>query len=80
MLRPTMLQSDMDVGRRNTFVFSDDQRVYLERRLGTTGKVSFRIDGPRAGVSNVFSWETGYTGGEPPILNALTLIPSALSR
>ena len=69
LLRPVMLQSDMDVGRRNTFVFSDDQRFYLEQRLSSTQKVSFRIDGPRAGVSNVFTWETGYAGGEPPILS-----------
>jgi uncharacterized protein YkwD len=69
LLRPEMLQSDLDAGRRNTFVFDDDQLWYLGERLRRTGKISFRMDGPRAGTSNVFSWATGYPAGEPPILS-----------
>ncbi|MFQ5460956.1 MAG: CAP domain-containing protein, partial [Anaerolineae bacterium] len=69
VLRPEMLQGDLDVGRANTFLFDDDQLWHLERRIITTKKLSLRLDGPRAGVSNVFSWATGYGGGEPPRLS-----------
>jgi uncharacterized protein YkwD len=71
VLRPEMLQADIDVGRKNTFVFDDDQLRYLANRLGRTGKISFRLDGPRAGTSNVFSWSTGYGGGQPPLLSVV---------
>jgi uncharacterized protein YkwD len=74
-----MLQTDIDVGRTNTFVFDEDQRRFLENRLRTTQRASFRLDGPRAGVSNVFSWDTGYSGGisEPPVLTIVFRAPGA---
>jgi uncharacterized protein YkwD len=75
VLRPDMIQGDLDVGRTNTFVFDDDQIWFLRERVATTGKLSIRLDGPRAGISNVFSWATGYGGGEPPRLSIVLGTP-----
>jgi uncharacterized protein YkwD len=69
LLRPDLSQADLDVGRQNIFLFNEDQKRHLKDRILGTGKISFRLDGPRAGTSNVFSWSTGYGGGDPPILS-----------
>jgi hypothetical protein len=75
VLRPDLIQGNLDVGRGNTFVFDADQIWFLRERVATTGKLSIRLDGPRAGVSNVFSWGTGYGGGEPPRLSIVLGTP-----
>jgi uncharacterized protein YkwD len=71
LLRPDLIQGDLDVGRSNTFLFNDDQLWFLRERAASTGKISLRFEGPRAGISNVFSWATGYGGGEPPRLTVV---------
>ena len=71
-LQPEMRQGDLDVGRRNVFVFSTEQLRELERRAATTRRVSFRFDGPSIGLSNVFDWSTGYgVNGAPPVLSVV---------
>jgi len=62
-LAPELRQYDLGVGRRNVYEFGPVLRRELEWRAATTGKVSFRIDGPRYGVSNVFAWDSGYGTG-----------------
>jgi uncharacterized protein YkwD len=69
-LQPELRQADLDVGRTNTFVLSADQLRLLEERASTTRKVSFRFEGPVAGLSNVFDWDAGF-GGHPPVLSVV---------
>jgi hypothetical protein len=57
----------------NTFTFDDLHLSAVENRVATTRKLSFRLDGPTGGASNIniFRWYTGLatTGApEPPRL------------
>ncbi len=63
-------QTDLGVGVRNVFEFSQEQVWELELRLRGSGKVSFRVDGPRSGLSNVADWDSGCGMGDrwPPVL------------
>ncbi len=74
-LAPEMRQPDLGVGLVNTFVFNREQRWALEKRVAVegSGKVSFRFDGPRAGLSNIADWDSGCGPGEthPPILRVV---------
>ncbi len=56
---PTLTDADVAVGRRNSFGFLHDQLAWLNDRLATTGKVSFRTDGPGGDENNLFAWHTG---------------------
>jgi uncharacterized protein YkwD len=60
---PELRQYDLAVGRQNTFDFSELLLRELEWRASSTRKVSFRIDGPRSSVSNIFAWDSGYGTG-----------------
>ena len=62
-LPPELRQYDLGVGRSNTFDLGDVLRREIEWRAATTRKVSFRIDGPRLGLSNIFAWDSGYGSG-----------------
>ncbi len=63
-------QTDLGVGVRNVFEFSQEQVWELEQRVRGSGKVSFRIDGPRSGLSNIAEWDSGCGLGDrwPPVL------------
>ncbi|MFQ6058523.1 MAG: hypothetical protein ACE5MB_06575, partial [Anaerolineae bacterium] len=68
---PTLYNADLGEGVVNTFSFTPDQLPALGERVATTGRASFRLDGPSAGIMNVFSWDSGYgVGGlgRPPML------------
>jgi thermitase len=69
-LNPTLLQGDVGVGLRNTFVFDADQLATIEQRVSGTRKISFRVDGPSAGNSNIMDWDTGCGPGihDAPVL------------
>lgn len=75
-LEPALLQADLDVGRENLFVLGPDELRELSWRSLTTGKISFRLDGPRGGTSNVFDWDAGY-GGNPPKLTVVMGPPTS---
>ncbi|MFQ5593351.1 MAG: S8 family serine peptidase [Anaerolineae bacterium] len=68
----TLEPDQLDVDRVNVLGMTDTLLGELITRRGSTGHVSFRIQGPKAGNSNTFSWDTGYgIGGlgKPPILH-----------
>jgi thermitase len=69
-LHPVLRQSDLDAGKANVFLLRTDEIRELEWRVRTTGKISFRFDGPRTGPSNIFDWDAGQ-GGEPPRLSVI---------
>lgn len=73
---PKLEQTDLDVGRDNVFIFRTSELKELAWRSLTTGKISFRFDGPRNGQSNVFDWDAGH-GGNPPRLTVITGPPTA---
>jgi hypothetical protein len=69
-LGPTLTTDDLEAGRVNTFVFGSEALKALGART-FAGRVSFRINGPAAGVNSLFSWDSGYgTGsrGRGPVL------------
>ncbi|MFN2114554.1 MAG: CAP domain-containing protein, partial [Anaerolineae bacterium] len=69
-MQPKLRQYDLDSGKQNVLVFDETMLRELEWRASTTGKVSFKIDGPRNGSRNVFDWESGYglDSQHPPVL------------
>jgi len=67
-LLPVLRQADLDAGRANVFVLRPEEQRELEWRADTTGKISFRFDGPRNGPANIFNWDSG-VGGNPPRLS-----------
>jgi len=73
VLQPSLRQADLDVGRENVFVLADIQLRELEFRAATTGKVSFRVDGPSGGLRNVMDWDSGFGSGlrRPPVLQVV---------
>ena len=75
-MAPKLVQTDLDAGRDNVFIFRTNELKELAWRSLTTGKVSFRFDGPRNGQSNVFDWDAGH-GGNPPRLTVVTGPPTA---
>ncbi len=75
-LEPALLQADLDVGRENLFVLRPDELRELGWRAMSTGKISFRFDGPRGGTANVFDWDAGY-GGNPPKLTVVMGPPTS---
>ncbi|MFQ5459510.1 MAG: hypothetical protein ACE5EL_01830, partial [Anaerolineae bacterium] len=66
---PTLHDFDLGEGRSNVFGFDPSQVGWLNERLRSTDRVSFRINGP-ADEDNLFSWETGVDvygrASEPP--------------
>lgn len=62
-LEPDLRQYDFGVGVDNVFSFAPIQLAELQFRLETTKRISFRIDGPTGGLSNVMSWDSGYGPG-----------------
>ena len=61
---PELGPGDLGSGWDNIFTFREDQLAHLEERLATTGKASFRLDGPTTGKNNIFIWHTGYGNGD----------------
>ena len=71
-LPPALGAGDLAVGETNLFELSREQTQDLEQRLlDEHFTLSFRLDGPLAGESSVFAWDTGYgpaTQGHRPRL------------
>ncbi len=65
---PTLLTTDLGVGRVNTFTFTADQLKLIEGRNGQP--LSFRLDGQFLGGEGrqIFGWDGG-AGGHPPVLH-----------
>ncbi len=78
-LVPELRQADFGIGRENSFVLQGLQLRELEFRAATTGRVSFRIDGPSGGVSNIMDWDSGYGPGRrtPPKLEIVVGPPGS---
>lgn len=71
LILPILSNSDLQREKENIFNLGASVLQALERRLQTTRRASFRIDGPTTGPNNLFSWDSGYgTGGllRPPVL------------
>lgn len=66
-MQPVLRQADLDAGHMNVLLFRSEEIREIEWRRATTGKLSFRLDGPRNGPSNLFNWDGGL-GGNPPRL------------
>jgi len=58
-LEPVLYDYDLAVGRRNGFGLSGEATGFLNDRLRTTRRVSFRMDGPGGEDNNLFAWESG---------------------
>jgi len=56
---PTLSDADLAAGRTNAFGFSAGQLAFLNQRLTTTRRVSFRVDGPPGPDENLFAWHSG---------------------
>jgi subtilisin family serine protease len=56
---PVLNDGDLNVGRLNTFVLTEEQLRLVELNL-TNRAVSFRLDGPDGGIDNLFGWSSGY--------------------
>ncbi len=70
-LVPQLRQADLGVGVRNVMVFTPEQLGMLQERVATTQVISFRVDGPSAGNSNIMDWFSGCGPGgssEGPVL------------
>ena len=63
----------------NVLDFSSDLIAALQQRLVGSQRVSFRIEGPKGGTNNVFSWDTGYgvggLGAKPVLVISYTTAP-----
>jgi uncharacterized protein YkwD len=78
-LEPQVRQADFGIGRENVFELQGPQLRELEFRASTTGRISFRIDGPSGGVSNIMDWDSGYGPGNrtPPKLEIMVGPPGS---
>jgi hypothetical protein len=79
-LSPHLNPANLGGGRTNLLALDSAQIALLAERL-STGRVSFRLDGPSAGDDNLFTWDSGYRGGEAldtrPKLRLVLLPPPA---
>lgn len=62
---PTLKNSDLDIYKENSFIFSEKQLPFIEKRLTSTQKITFRLDGPSPNgyPFNLFTWESGFGEG-----------------
>ncbi|MEO8082371.1 MAG: hypothetical protein ABI780_00970 [Ardenticatenales bacterium] len=56
---PAVSEIDLLPGRVNAFGFAPAQLPLLEARARTTGKASFRVDGPLPDENNLAAWQSG---------------------
>lgn len=56
---PTLSDVDLGVGRKNSLGFTPEQLAFIQDRLGSTRKLSFRVDGPGGDENNLFAWHSG---------------------
>lgn len=72
-LQPTLRQYDFGIGRENVFEFYPIHLEELAFRVATTGRMSFMVDGPKGGSSNVMDWDSGHGPGvrNPPRLQVV---------
>jgi len=66
---PTLINSDLDANRSNTFTFTSSQLQLLVGRA----TASLRLDGLTSYPFNVFSWDSGYGQGGLGIKPKLTI-------
>jgi hypothetical protein len=60
-LTPALAAGDLNAGKTNVFGLSAEQIRDLEQRLlDQHYTVSFRLDGPLAGESSTFAWDSGF--------------------
>ena len=52
----TLSPKDVDADRVNQFILGSDARGLIERSLGTTGIVTFRLNGPTGSADDMFTW------------------------
>ncbi|MCW5850450.1 MAG: S8 family serine peptidase [Anaerolineae bacterium] len=63
-LSPSLSSADLARGRTNIFIFNAAQVAALNDQLRSSGRISFRLDGPDDGSTiNTMAWETGYSRG-----------------
>lgn len=73
-----LVGADLGANHANALTLGDALVAQLVDRLHSTGLLSFRIDGPKAGATDVFSWDSGYgVGGlsAPPVLTISYSMP-----
>jgi len=58
-----MENRELGPSKVNVLDFSSELIAALQERLAGSKRVSFRIEGPKGGTNNVFSWDTGYGVG-----------------
>lgn len=56
---PALSEIDLLPGRANAFGFAPEQLPLLEARARTTGRASFRVDGPLPDENNLAAWHSG---------------------
>ena len=63
-LSPSLSSDELAHGRTNIFIFNTAQVAALNDQLRSSGRISFRLDGPESGSTiNTMAWETGYGKG-----------------
>lgn len=61
-LNPILTENDIGMGKQNVFELSPEQIDFLKAQIVAQEApvVSFRLEGPIIGPSNLFAWDTGY--------------------
>lgn len=70
-LLPILRNEDLQRDRANVFNLDSNQASALEYRISGSRYASFRLEGPKEGADNLFSWDSGYgpgSLGKPPKL------------
>lgn len=73
-----MSGSDLKPNQANSLAFDESLVEQLQDRLRTTGFASFRIEGPKSGDNDIFSWDSGHGAdsiGMPPVLTINYTLP-----
>ena len=78
-LGPVLHGEDLAVGPPYFYRFDAAALAALTQRVGTTRRLSFRLDGPTDGDDNLFSWSSG-AGGVGPVLTINYSLPPASQR
>ncbi len=80
ILQPVLTAADVAPDQTNRFLFNAAQRSIVEDRLGTTHRLSLRLDSLAPEQTSWFAWDSGYgpeTRGQGPVLRLGVLPPIA---